>query len=593
MQRLAPHELARPRDGRGEKCRLAIVGLVVLGLVPGCARPSERSPATANAAPVAGAAWSKFVDEFLEAYYRANPSFAVSQGRHEFDGALPDWSKAGIEAESLRLQRMRERALGFRSDALDDAQRFERDYLVSRIDNDLFWLTVAEQPFHNPAYYLDGLNPSVYVVRPYASPDVRMRAFIAHARSIVRVAPDIRANLRTPMPVTYLKYGVAAFSGLADFFRKEVHLAFEGVGDAQLQQELVAASEAAARSLTTLSEWLASELPKGTGPQPLGPERYGQMLRMTEGVDIQVAALEAACRADVERNTAALRAACARIAPGLAVAECVERVQAKKAAGGPVAGARQQLVELRKFLDDRDIVTIPGTEEAQVDEAPAFNRQNFAYIEIPGPYEKGLPSVYYIAPPDPSWPAAEQLAYVRGEVSLLFTSAHEVWPGHFLQFLHANRVESIVGRVFVGYAFAEGWAHYAEEMMWEKGLRGDPETHVGQLTNALLRNVRMLSSIGLHTQGTTVEESERMFLELAFQDAGNARQQAARGTYDPGYLNYTLGKLVIRKLRSDWCASRGGERAWKAFHDEILSYGGPPLALLRRAMMPGDTGAML
>jgi uncharacterized protein (DUF885 family) len=146
-------------------------------------------------------------------------------------------------------------------------------------------------------------------------------------------------------------------------------------------------------------------------------------------------------------------------------------------------------------------------------------------------------------------------------------------------------VSSVVGRVFVGYAFAEGWAHYCEEMAWEAGLgNGDPEIHIGQLLHALLRDARFLSAIGMHTGKMTVAESETMFREEAFQDPGTARQQAARGTFDPAYLNYTLGKLMIRKLRADWTATRGGQSAWKAFHDGFLSYGGPPIPLVRKAM---------
>src|SRR5208282_3580303 len=156
---------------------------------------------------------------------------------------------------------------------------------------------------------------------------------------------------------------------------------------------------------------------------------------------------------------------------------------------GPVAAARTLLVGLRQFILDKDIASIPGPEQAKVEEAPPYNRQNFAYIDTPGPYEKSLPSVYYIAPPDPSWSKAEQAAYVPGRAMLLFTSAHEVWPGHFLQFMWANRARSRLASLFVGYAYAEGWAHYGEELMWEKGLGGDPETHIGQLSEALLRDV--------------------------------------------------------------------------------------------------------
>jgi uncharacterized protein (DUF885 family) len=259
-----------------------------------------------------------------------------------------------------------------------------------------------------------------------------------------------------------------------------------------------------------------------------------------------------------------------------------------------VPAAREQLKELRAFVVAKDLVSIPGTEEALVEQAPPFKAQNFAFIEIPGPYEKGLPSIYYISPPDPSWSKAEQADYVPGKWDLMSTSAHEVWPGHFLQFLHSNRAASQIGRLFVGYAYAEGWAHYVEEMMIEKGWQaGNPEAHIGQLSKALLRNVRLLSSIGIHTKGMTVAESEKMFRELAYQDVGNARQQAARGAYDPGYLNYTLGKLMIRKLRDDWAATRGGETAWKQFHDAFLSYGGPPIPLVRRAMLGPNAGPAL
>ena len=268
-------------------------------------------------------------------------------------------------------------------------------------------------------------------------------------------------------------------------------------------------------------------------------------------------------------------------------------MNANKPQGGAVEGARAQLAVLKTFVQDAGVATIPGTEEALVNEAPPYNRANFAYIDIPGPYEKGLPATYYIAPPDPSWSAAEQRDYLPGQADLLFTSVHEVWPGHFLQFLHSNRNPSLVGRLFVGYAFAEGWAHYAEEMTWDMGLGGgSPETHIGQLTNALLRNVRYLSAIGLHTKGMSVEESERMFREEAFTDVGTARQQAARGTYDPAYLNYTMGKLMIRKLRDDWSASRGGRQAWRQFHDQFLTYGGPPIPMVRRQMM-GNAGGSL
>jgi hypothetical protein len=314
------------------------------------------------------------------------------------------------------------------------------------------------------------------------------------------------------------------------------------------------------------------------------------MLKQTEGVDIDLATLEQVAQQDLDRNTDALKQECSKFAPGQSLQQCMAKASADKAPGTDVVqAAENQLGDLRKFIQDKDIVSIPGTEEAHARRAPPYKAWNFAYINIPGPYETNLPSFYYVSPPDPSWPKAKQEAYVPGKGSLLFTSVHEVYPGHFVQFLHANRSGSKFGQVFVGYAFAEGWAHYCEEMMYDAGLgQGDPEMHIGQLEEALLRNVRFLSAIGLHTKGMTVDESKKMFLDRAFQDEGNAEQQANRGTFDPAYLNYTMGKLMIRKLREDWTASRGGRAAWKQFHDQFLSYGGPPIPLVRKAMLGAD-----
>jgi hypothetical protein len=369
---------------------------------------------------------------------------------------------------------------------------------------------------------------------------------------------------------------------------------FADVKDDALQARFKASNAAAIQATQDMADWLSKQKPNATQDFALGAEKFSKMLHATELVDIPLDQLKAAGEADLQRNLDALKAACDQFAAGKSLHECVAKEAANKPEGGAVEGARAQLASLRQFIIDKDLATIPGPEQAKVEEAPPFNRWNFAYIEIPGPYEKNLPSVYYIAPPDPTWPKAERDAYVPGKADLLFVSAHEVWPGHFLQFLHSNRSDWKFGQLFVGYAFAEGWAHYAEEMMFDAGVGGGtPETHIGQLANALLRDVRFLSAIGLHTGGMTMAQSERMFLDQAFQDPGNARQQAARGTYDPAYLNYTLGKLMIMQLRQDWTATHGGRAGWKAFHDQFLDYGGPPIPLVRAQMLGGKPEAKL
>ncbi len=556
------------------------------------AAQAKQRPRTVR--PATGSRWPQFLQTYLDQSFRANPAFAVNQGRHEYDGQLPDWSETGLQNDRQRLRSAIATAQTFNPRSLTREQRFERDYLIAQARGELFWLEVADQPHTNPAYYMNnGLDPSVYVTRPYAPAATRLRAYIAYLRAIPRAVRQIRANLRSPLPISFIDYGKSAFGGFADYYMGDGLRAFAEVREAALQAELRSASSQASHAMAGLAELLESQRSTATRNFQLGAARFAQMIRDTEMVDVPLDRLEAIGRADLERNRRSLVAACGQYAPGASVPACMERMNANKPEGGPVAGARRQLAGLRTFIEQHDLVTIPGTEQAHVEEAPPYNRQNSAYIDIPGPYERGLPSVYYIAPPDPSWSREVQAAFIPGEADLLFTSVHEVWPGHFLNFLHSNRSPFLFGRVFVGYAFAEGWAHYSEEMMWDAGLgNGDPETHIGQLSNALLRNCRFLSAIGMHTGRMTQEQSRQMFRESCYQDEGNARQQAARGTYDPAYLNYTMGKLMIRRLRDDWVRTRGGRRAWKAFHDRFLSYGGPPIPLVRAQMMGGTPRAV-
>ncbi len=541
--------------------------------------------------------WNRFVNQYIEDYFVAHPAFAVTQGRHEFDGKLPDWSVEGIADEITRLRRAREMALEFTAKDLGEEGQYQREYLLAVIDRTLFWLAKAEWPFVNPAFYFDwmadSLDPSPYIALDYAPLEQRIRSYTRYAQNLPVAVEQIRANLRMPMARTRLQYGIDSFGGFADYFRNDIPLVFAAVEDESLQNEFTQANEAAAAAMTGLTEWLKSNLSTATEDYALGPELFRQMIYDTERVNVTLDELEAIGRADLKRNQLALGEACAEFAPGETISSCFSLMANRKPPGGPVEAARHQLQETRAFLVEQELVTIPGDEEALVAEAPPYARSNSAYINIPGAFETNQPSTYYISPPNPEWSEEVQQAYIPGESSLLFTSVHEVWPGHFLNFTHANRANWIFGRVFVSYAFGEGWAHYSEEMMLEAGLRGaSPETRIGQVAKALLRNARFLSAIGLHTRGMTVEESEKFFMEEAYQDQGTAEQQAARGTYDPAYLNYTLGKLMIRQLRDDWTATREKRQSWREFHDTFLSFGGPPIPLVRSRMMQGGAEAV-
>lgn len=566
------------------RCRVARVWkwsfLVAVVALSACAWQTSRR----------SSGWEGFVKEFLDSYFTARPDVAVDRGRHESDGKLPDWSRNGIDRQIATLRAYRRRAIAFPEGALQQRQKLERDHLVTVIDGELFWLTSVAGP-GNPAYYQSSIDPNVYAVREYALLPHRLRAYTVYARALAAAAEQIRANMRLPMPRTWVDLGHVIFGGMAEYLEKDVPGIFAPVGDPALQAEFRAANGDAIQAMRSLDLWFQAQRGAATEDFAMGAEQFEAMLYATERVDLSLEQLEGIGRQDLERNLTMLRETCSQYLPGGTITECVAKVRARKSPEGPVDAARRQLGELKVFLQEQEVVTIPGAEEAVVAESPPYMRWASAYVMIPGPYEKGLSSTYYITPPDPQWSAEDQEDHILSDADLLFTSVHEVWPGHFLQIAHAKRAPSTLGQAFVSYACGEGWAHYTEEMMWEAGLgRGDREKHIAQLRQALLRDVRFLSAIGMHTRGMKVMESERMFRESAFADPATARREAARGTFDPQYLNYTLGKLMIRKLREDWTATRGGRAAWREFHDRFLSFGGPPTPLVRNVMMQGKSG---
>lgn len=559
-------------------------------MATGACKNAESGPSAPASIDSDGSAWGDYMEKFLTGYFPINPYFAIYQGRHEYDGQLADFSPAGLKAMIDYRKKTVADAQAIDETKLSDAQKFERQYLINSMQGELFWLEEADQPHKNPAYYVGALDPSVFIARPYADAEIRMKAMIKYLGNIPKAAEQIKANLKLPLPATFVKYGQAGFGGLADSYTGDAKEAFASVKDAGLQKQYDAAAAKAAAAMKELSAYVGSQ-PGTAGGFELGAAKFADMVRKTEGVDIPLAQLTAIGQADLRRNQAALAKVCASYAPGQSMQGCIDKMSANKAADGPVAEARRQLPPIKAFLEQKNLVSIPGTEEALVEESPPYNRQNSAYIDIPGPFEKGLPSVYYISPPDPAWDKKTQDEFVPGKADLLGTSVHEIWPGHFLNFLHANRAKSLFGRLFVGYGFAEGWAHYTEEMMIEagfaeagvmKGLTAD-EIRIGQLSNALLRDCRFISAIGLHSGTMSVEQSKQFFVKQCYQSEGTALQQSARGTYDPAYLNYTLAKLMIKKLRDDW--TKGDKAKWKEFHDEFLGYGGPQLPMVRKAMM--------
>lgn len=554
-----------------------------------CSPPPKTKTITADDAP------ERFDDlavQITAHLHALDPSEAVSLGFHEYDGKLPDISPAAVETALAQLEKDRKALIG--AEASTTRQRVERDVLLAAVHGQLVARVDLDRLHTNPMYALRAINLDAYILRDYAPLVQRARGVIELCRALPGYLAQARAGMKLPMPRPWIDTALLITKGHLEFADKDVRAQFSATIPLANQADIDPALDLCKQALTEHAAWLEQQQPSGTATFALGPDKFRKMLADTQGLDIDLAKLAQIADADLARNTKAIEDAARLIGASRKTREVVlEQAEDKAEASQLLELATQQTEAMRRFVEDRRIVTIPSKDVALVRETPSFARWNAASLNTPGAFEQtALPAFYYISPPDPKWPPAEQRAYIIPTNDLLFTTIHEVWPGHFLQRLHINKSPSKVLRSFCTYSNNEGWAHYTEEMMFDAGA-GDrtPQARIGMLKEALLRNVRFVAAIGLHTRGMTVDQATALFADKGFVDPGNARQQATRGTFDPMYLAYTLGKLMIQKLRDDWMAKHPGA-ALQDFHDEFLSYGCAPVPVIRREMLKEDSPAL-
>jgi len=534
-------------------------------------------------------------DAYLRAYCDTYPHVAVWLGFHEYDGRLPDLSRRGLEARRADLRRFLSDLE--RIDPTDlDAQAW-LDYQVVRHEAlfEAFAIEDWRRLERDPIPYLETLDVGNYILRNYAPLEVRARALMAHLRGVPAVLSAMRENLIHPMRPAV---GVAARigKGLASFLQDDLPAALSVLEDGALRAELDEAIRDAVREVNAAVSWLENDLaPRAADDFALGPERFARMLALGEGLDIPLDRLREVAEADLARNKEAFLETAARLGgPGRDPQQVIADGKRRHPAPEDLIPAVRQLVDdLRQTVITRGIVSVPYDENCIVAETPPFLRYAFAMMYSSGPFETtAKESYYYVTPPERDWPPEKVEEWMTAFTyhSLWSTCVHEAWPGHYLHGLHTRNAPSPVTKTFGSYAFTEGWAHYCEQMMWETVCPDDLWARLGQLSEALLRDVRFVCALGLHTAGMTVEEATRRFMEDAFMEAATAEEEAVRGTYDPGYLNYTLGKLMLLKLREDVRAREGENFDLRRFHDRFLSYGTPPIPVVRRLMLGGDEG---
>jgi uncharacterized protein (DUF885 family) len=475
------------------------------------------------------------------------------------------------------------------------------DYQLLRlaIERELFEWETLRNWARNPMGYIEACDVSNYLKRNYAPLPVRLKAITTHLSHVPDLLAQARTNLELPMPRTFAQTGLEMTQGMIKFLRDELPAQLTSVEDGNLMTRFSAVQDKALAAFESFAAWLRDKvLPNANEQYAIGADAYREMLRVGEAVEMPLDKLLAVAEADLARNKAEFEQVVGRISPGKSPAEAMREIARNHPSAGTLIPETQKMMEtLRAFLLERDLVSIPADLRPAIAETPPFLRWATAMMDTPGPFEKvATDSFYYITPPEKDWTEAQVEEWLTefNYGALEVTSLHEGWPGHYLHWLHFRNSPTDVVKALDAYSSWEGWAHYVEQMMLEEGYReGDPYLHLGQLCGALPRDVRFICSMGLHTQGMSVEEATRRFVNDAYMAELPSRKEAERGTFDPGYLLYTLGKLMVLKLREDWRREQGSAFSLKRFHDTFLSFGAAPIPLVRKMMLLHDDGQLL
>jgi uncharacterized protein (DUF885 family) len=536
--------------------------------------PALLADASAQAGPAAGSpsTESLFIalrDRVFSELLDDDPTNARDLGLHEYDGKVAPISEEALHARGERLTRTAEELGRIAPAALTDDEKQDLEELKGEVAAALFWLVDVESPRKFPQFYEPLFTVNTYIDRAYAPLEERAKRLVAHEDAALAEVKHVGENLRPPLSKPIAEVAARNFAGYATYLRGDVANVMGKVGDDAQRKHFARANEALAKAADELAAWLKKESARGDQSHVLGAQRYAKLLRVQEGLTMPLADFERINEDDLAANKRAYEALATRVKD-----RAVDEAHY-------FSTASRMMQEAREFVVKRAIVSLPSSEEVTVRETPPYKRWNAASIEMSGPFEETTTAFYYLTIPDRSWPKKQREGYLGTPGDLLGTTIHEVYPGHFVQGRWQKRAPTRVQMAFGNYAFIEGWAHYAEQMMIEEGFgESDAANELAMRHGALLRNCRFAASVGIHTKGMTVEQAARRFVDDCHQDEATAREQAVRGTFDPGYFAYTLGKLQIQALRDEGRAALGAKFSLQRFHDALLSHGAPPVALI-------------
>ena len=542
--------------------------------------------------------WDALVDRYFnEAVFPFNPSQATEAGIHNFDNSIEDYAADTIRKETATLRTFERLLEAYPVTSLNAEQKLDREMLLANIRSSLLSLETIRMWEKNPDTYSSGASSAAFVImaRKFAPPADRLRALIERERQMPKLFAEARRNLKNP-PRIYTEIALEQLPGNISFFEKDVPLAFQDVRDTALMNRFHAVNADLIRELKACESWLRTDvLPRSHGDFRIGEENFRRKLLYDEMVDVPIDRLLDIGYADLRKNQRWFRETAAKIDPHKTPQQILAEAEKDHPAPDRLLDAfRNTLGGLRTYIEQHHIVTIPSPVFPIVEETPPFMRAlTFASMDTPGPYERVAKEAFLnVTLPEKTWPPREveehMAAFNRGVI--ISTAVHEVYPGHYVQFLWVKNAPSKVRKLIGANTNAEGYAHYCEQMMLDEGYgNGDPHLRLGQLQDALLRDARYIVGIQMHRGRMTFEQGVDFFVKEGYQTRTNGERETKRGTSDPTYLYYTLGKLEILKLRDDYRKAQGSAWSLEKFHDNFLSQGFPPISIVRKALLGNDS----
>jgi uncharacterized protein (DUF885 family) len=587
-------------------CGLAVLIAFPLHAAPVKARKAAQTPMSQTNQNQT-AAWHTLVDAYFDQVYLPyNPTAGTSAGLHQYDAKLENYSRASLNEQAAALHEYEQKVSAFPTAGLSEWDAGDRAFLLGNIRSQLLSLENIRPWEKNPDWYSSGITNSAFTIieRNYAPADVRLKSLIAREQQMPAALQAARTNLVNP-PKIYTEIALEQLPGIIGFFQHDIPAAFTGVKDPQLLAQFHSSNDAVIQALTNYQQWVKTDLlPKSHGDFKIGAANFSAKLRDDEMVNIPLNRLLEIAYGDLHKNQEEFRRVAHELDPNKTPMEVLAELQADHPAPDQLL-AKFQLTfnNLIQFIRSKKIVTITSNVQPTLENTPPFMRATtFASMDSPGAYETGSHKAYFNVTVPSSNESAQQIAESMAAFNIgtiVSTSVHEAYPGHYVQFLFMPQIHSRVRKMLYSSSNVEGWAHYCEQMMLDEGY-GQPGwgakdareaklIRLGQLDDALLRDARFVVGIKMHTGQMTMDQAVDFFNKEGYQTRANGLVETKRGTSDPTYLYYTLGKLMILNLRKDLQEKEGAGFSLEKFHDDLLRQGGVPMPIVRRALLGNDS----